>query len=84
MFQWLPSIVEPRKIPVSFIKTTKSYEVCRLGYHLGSTFTGMDRNKLAKLPDRTRLSGPCIDAIAIAGVGTRITITAIVCFIMLL
>ena len=37
--------------PVSFVKTTesyvnttKSYEVCRLGHHMDSTFTGKDHN----------------------------------------
>ena len=30
--------------PVSFVKTTESYEVCRLGHHMDSTFTGKDQN----------------------------------------
>ena len=37
--------------PVSFVKTTESYvettetyEVCRLGRHMTSTFTGRDQN----------------------------------------
>ena len=29
--------------PVSFVKTTESYEVCRLGRHMASTFTGKDQ-----------------------------------------
>ena len=32
------------KTTESYVKTTESYKVCRLGHHLGSTFTGNDRN----------------------------------------
>ena len=53
-FHWSPSVSKPRMTPVSFVKTTgqprmrlrnhtmvadKSYEICRLGHHLGCTFT---------------------------------------------
>ena len=30
------------KITESYVKTTESYEVCRLGHHMDSTFTGKD------------------------------------------
>ena len=30
--------------PVSFVKTTESYEVCRLGHHMDSISTGKDQN----------------------------------------
>ena len=32
------------KTTESYVKSTESYEVCRLGHHVGSTFTGNDRN----------------------------------------
>ena len=32
------------KTTESYVKTTESYEVCRLGYHMDSTFTGKDQN----------------------------------------
>ena len=41
-----PSIGKRRMTKGSFVKTTASYEVCRLGHYLGSTFTGTDRNEL--------------------------------------
>ena len=55
--------------PVSFVKTTESnvkttesYEVCRLGHHMDSTFTGKDKNGPNNRigPD----CGPCTAAIA--------------------
>ena len=53
-FHWSPSIGKPRMTPGSSVKTTESYEVCRLiirdlsiGFHLDSTFTGMDPNRRA-------------------------------------
>ena len=47
-----------------FIKTTESYEVCRLGHNFGSTFTGTDRNGRAFTPHLTRLCGARIAAVA--------------------
>ena len=32
------------KTTESYVKTTESYEVCRLGYHMDSTFTEKDQN----------------------------------------
>ena len=32
------------KTTESYAKTTESYEACRLGHHMDSTFTGKDRN----------------------------------------
>ena len=50
-FYWPLSVGKSRMTPVSFVKTmgsyvksTESYEVCRYGHHLGSTFTGTARN----------------------------------------
>ena len=45
------------------VSADESYEVCRLGHHVGSTFAGTDQNGRALLPNRTRLCGPCIAAI---------------------
>ena len=61
------------------LSSDESYEVCRLGPHLGSTFTGTDRNGRAKLPHRTKLSGPCIAAI----LGEILYNQIAVCFISL-
>ena len=63
-FHSSPSIGRLRVTPVSFVKTTESHMVCRLGHHLDTTLTGTDRNRRAYLPHRTRLCGPCIAAIA--------------------
>ena len=53
--QWLLSIGKPRMTAVSFIKTTESYEICRLGYYLGSTFNGTDRTGgLITVSDQTK------------------------------
>ena len=50
-FYWPLSVGKSRMTPVSFVKTmgsyvksTESYEVCRYGHHLDSTFTGTARN----------------------------------------
>ena len=43
-FHGSPSIGKPRMTPVSFVKTTESFEFCRLGHYLGSTFAGTDQN----------------------------------------
>ena len=32
------------KTTESHVKTTQLYEVCRLGHHIDSTFTGKDQN----------------------------------------
>ena len=46
---------KPRMTPVSLVKATESYDVCRLGHQLGSIFTGTDRTGLitatANLPN---------------------------------
>ena len=57
------------KITNSHVKTTELYEVCRLGHHLGSTFTGTDQNGSIcrfgpELLHRTRQCRPCIAPIA--------------------
>ena len=46
-FHSLPSIGKFRMAPVFFVKATESYEVCRLGHHFSSTYTGTDRNERA-------------------------------------
>ena len=63
-------------IPLSFVKTTESYKVCRgivrclpIGSRSGYRFTGTDRNAWPYLPHRNRLSGLCIAA-ALAGLCT--------------
>ena len=42
-FHWSPPIGTCRMTPVTFVKTMDSYELCRSGHHLGSTFTGTDQ-----------------------------------------
>ena len=41
-----------------------SYQVCRLGDHMGNSFTGMDLNERALVWHQTRLCGSCIVTIA--------------------
>ena len=40
----------------SYVKTTESYEVCRLGHHMDSTFTGQDKTGLIIASDQTVLA----------------------------